>query len=149
MQTTETFRRVRGPWPGVPETRRRIMRANKPTDTTPELRVRKMLHGRGYRYRLHCESLPGRPDIVFPGRRAAIQIHGCFWHQHGCSRARLPKSRLEYWAPKFARNVERDRENETRLRQMEWRVLVLWECELSDLESVAQRIGQFLGPTRK
>ena len=147
METHDAFQRVKGPWPGVPESRRRVMRANKSCDTAPELQVRRMLHGMGYRFRLHRKDLPGRPDLAFPIRRAVIQINGCFWHQHpGCRHARLPKTRPEYWTSKFARNVERDRDNERRLAGMGWRVLVLWECELVNPDAVAQRAGHFLGP---
>lgn len=102
------------------------MQANKSKNTVPELLVRRLLHRMGYRFRLHRKDLPGRPDVVFPRRRAAIQIHGCFWHQHpGCAHARLPNSRRDYWAPKFVRNIERDRENERRLVENGWRLLVL------------------------
>jgi DNA mismatch endonuclease, patch repair protein len=120
------------------------MQANKSWHTAPELQVRKMLHNSGFR--LHRKDLPGQPDLTFPGRRAVIQIYGCFWHQHGCVQARMPKSRQDYWIPKFARNVERDRENERHLIETGWRVLVLWECELGNPDAVAQRVEQFLGP---
>jgi DNA mismatch endonuclease (patch repair protein) len=146
METRTTFKRVKGPWPGVSESRRRVMQANKPQDTVPELVVRRMLHRMGYRFRLHRKDLPDRPDLAFPGRRAAIQIYGCFWHQHECRQARMPKSRQEYWAPKFARNVERDCNNERLMEEMGWRLLVLWECELADLVAIAQRVELFLGP---
>ena len=147
MQSYESLRRARGPWPGVPDARRRVMQANGPKDTAPELLVRRMLHRMGYRFRLHRWDLPGRPDLVFPGRGVVIQIHGCFWHQHqGCRHARVPKSRQEYWGPKFAQNAERDRDNERRLGEMGWRVLVVWECELVDLDGVARRAKRVLGP---
>ena len=123
------------------------MQANGPKDTAPELLVRRMLHRMGYRFRLHRWDLPGRPDLVFPGRGVVIQVHGCFWHQHqGCRHARVPKSRQEYWGPKFAQNAERDRDNERRLGEMGWRVLVVWECELVDLDGVARRAKRVLGP---
>jgi DNA mismatch endonuclease (patch repair protein) len=142
-----TFKRVRGPWPGVSAERRKVMQANKPRDTAPEMQVRRMLHAMGYRFRLHCKDLPGRPDIVFPSRRAVIQVHGCFWHQHpGCAHAHVPNSRLDYWGPKFARNIERDRDNRQRLTDMGWRCLVLWECDLSNAAELAQRTAGFLGP---
>lgn len=150
MTTHSTFKRVRGPWPDVPAVRRRVMQANKPVNTAPELQVRRVLHRMGYRFRLHRKDLPGRPDLVFPSRRAVIQIHGCFWHQHlGCDQAHLPKSRQDYWIPKFKRNIERDRENECRLNEMGWRVLVVWECELVELSDLVKRIERFLGPPRK
>jgi DNA mismatch endonuclease (patch repair protein) len=123
------------------------MRANKAANTGPELELRRMLHGMGYRFRLHRRSLPGCPDMVFPGRTAIIQVHGCFWHQHeGCRDARRPKSRPDYWGPKLARNVERDRENERLLEAMGWRVLVVWECTLADREAITRTIVGFLGP---
>jgi DNA mismatch endonuclease Vsr len=140
-------KRLEGPWPDVPEARRRTMRANKATNTGPEMEVRRMLHAMGYRFRLHRRSLPGCPDLVFPARKAAIQVHGCFWHQHsGCRHAHLPKARVGYWGPKLARTVERDRENERRLGQIGWRVLVVWECALVDREAVSQATREFLGP---
>lgn len=107
------------------------MRAVKSKGTKPELKVRKLLHHAGYRYRLHRKDLPGNPDIVFPRRCAAIFIHGCFWHQHpGCRHADRPSSNNEYWTKKLNRNVERDERNIASLREMGWKALVLWECEL-------------------
>jgi len=126
------------------------MQANKSWDTAPEMLVRRVLHNAGYRFRLHRKDLPGRPDLSFPARRAVIQVHGCFWHQHaGCPKAHIPKSRKEYWVPKFARNIERDRDNERRLVELGWRVLVIWECELVDLDMVKRRAACFLGPPGK
>ena len=143
----KTFKRVRGPWPDVPAERRTVMRANKSWDTAPEMLVRRALHAKGYRFRLHRKDLPGRPDLAFPSRRIAIQVQGCFWHQHkGCAHAHLPKSRQEYWIPKFARNAERDSANEERLAAMGWRLLVLWECELADLSAAIARAELFIGP---
>lgn len=102
-------------------------------DTKPELRVRKALHAAGLRYRLHDRRLPGVPDLVFPGRRIALFVHGCFWHRHpGCSAARLPKSRREFWEPKLAGNVERDERNRAALEALGWTVMVIWECETRD-----------------
>ena len=149
MPVIKLLKRIERPWPDVSEARRRIMRANKASNTGPELELRRMLHGMGYRFRLHRRDLPGRPDLVFPGRKAVIQVHGCFWHQHpGCRHAHLPRSRTEYWSPKLARNVERDGENERRLEAMGWRVLVVWECALTDCDAVAARVRDFLGPPR-
>lgn len=99
-------------------------------DTKPEMRVRKALHAAGLRYRLHDRRLPGAPDLVFPSRRIVVFVHGCFWHCHpGCSAARMPKSRLEFWKPKLAGNVERDRRTQDELQALGWTVLVIWECE--------------------
>lgn len=129
--------------------RRRIMQAVRTAHTKPELAVRKMLHAHGYRYRLHAKNLPGRPDIVFPSRRKAVFIHGCFWHGHGCSKGRLPKSRLEYWGPKIERNQQRDSENAAELRTQGWDVATIWECELRTPDLVMVRLAGFLGPPRK
>lgn len=145
--TRGSFKRAKGPWPDVSPACRKVMAANKGANTAPELLVRRMLHAMGYRFRLHRRDLPGRPDIVFPSRRAVIHVHGCFWHQHkGCDQAHLPKSRLEYWIPKFEDNIRRDRENERRLAEMGWRVLVLWECELGGRGELGGRLTRFLGP---
>ena len=128
----------------TPEQRRRIMQAVKSKNTGPELTVRRLLHGMGYRYRLHRKDLPGKPDIVFVSRRKAIFVHGCFWHGHGCSKGRLPKSRLDYWQPKIAGNVARDRMKIDRLRSSGWDVLVVWQCEIADLDATAARLQNFV-----
>jgi DNA mismatch endonuclease (patch repair protein) len=112
------------------EQRHRIMAAVKGRHTGPELAVRRLLFAQGFRYRLHVPELPGRPDIVLPRWRVAIFVHGCFWHGHGCSKGRLPRSRQDFWADKIARNRERDRKNSRTLRRTGWRVLVVWQCEL-------------------
>lgn len=98
-------------------------------DTKPEMRVRKALFAGGYRYRLHRKDLPGTPDIVLPGRRVAIFVNGCFWHGHsGCSLAKVPRTRTEFWREKFESNRQRDRVAADALRVAGWRVLVVWEC---------------------
>ena len=130
------------------ETRSENMRRIKSIDTAPEMRVRRLCHSMGYRYRLHRKDLPGKPDLVFPSRRAVIFVHGCFWHQHDaadCKRASTPKSNSEYWQGKLARNVERDAKQITALQEAGWRVLVVWECETSDLSEVEARVSNFLG----
>lgn len=133
------------PWKDVPDARRRTMAAIKGKDTKPELALRRLLHGMGYRYRLHRRDLPGTPDIVFPSRRKVIEVRGCFWHQHhGCRRARLPATREGYWLPKLARNVERDCENEARLTARGWGQLVVWECEMVAPAAVLRRCAAFL-----
>ena len=129
----------------ISEQRRRIMRSVKTENTWPEMVVRRVLHGMGYRYRLHRKDLPGRPDIVFGPRRKIIFVHGCFWHGHGCPKGRLPKSRLDYWQPKIAANRERDRSKEGQLRAMGWSVLVVWQCETSDRDALALRLQEFVG----
>ena len=97
-------------------------------DTRPEMIVRRGLHARGFRYRLHDRRLPGRPDLVFPRRRAVILVHGCFWHGHHCPLFRWPKSQAEFWRQKITGNRERDAGNLGRLQALGWRVLVIWEC---------------------
>jgi DNA mismatch endonuclease (patch repair protein) len=117
-------------------------------DTKPEIIVRKLTHGMGYRYRLHVAALPGRPDLTFPSRRRVIFVHGCFWHRHpdpACKLARLPKSRLEFWRPKLEGNRARDIANQQRLAALGWRALVVWECETGDKAALATRIRSFLG----
>lgn len=108
-------------------------------DTKPEMRVRKELHAAGLRYRLHDRRLPGVPDLVFPSRRIALFVHGCFWHRHpGCAAARMPTSRLEFWGPKLAGNFERDKRNRAALKAAGWEVKVILECETRDPEIVAR-----------
>jgi DNA mismatch endonuclease (patch repair protein) len=117
-------------------------------DTKPELRVRRFLHAAGLRYRLHAKSLPGKPDLVFPARRLALFIHGCFWHRHQdseCRLARLPKSRLDFWQPKLEGNVIRDRRNALALEADGWRVLVVWECESRNPAKLAAIAEEILG----
>lgn len=135
------------PWADVDDATRSVMRGNRGRNTKPELRLRRALHAMGYRFRLHRRDLPGTPDIVFPSRHMAIQVHGCFWHQHeGCRHAVKPRTRSEYWLPKLARNIQRDRENEARLQDLGWRLLLVWECELADLQATLTRVIDFLGP---
>lgn len=119
------------------------MRRIRSKDSVPELFVRQLVHRLGYRYRLHNHQLPGRPDLVFAGRKKIIFVHGCFWHAHDCKIAHAPGSRQKYWTPKLLRNAQRDKDHQKRLRALGWRVQVLWECELSN-PSLAQRIKKFL-----
>ncbi|WP_370677397.1 very short patch repair endonuclease [Pleomorphomonas sp. PLEO] len=112
--------------------RSRQMSLVRSKDTKPELVVRRLLHGLGFRFRLHRRDLPGCPDIVLPRYKTAIFVHGCFWHQHGdptCWRSRIPKTRQDFWIPKLERNVARDREVMDELRALGWTVVVMWECE--------------------
>ena len=114
----------------------------------PELIVRSMVHRLGYRFRLHRQGMPGRPDLVLPRHRAVIFVNGCFWHWHAdlnCPIAGLPKSNLGYWEPKLARTRSRDREHATKLEAEGWRVLTIWECQLRHLDDVSNRIRAFLG----
>ncbi len=129
------------------ERRSANMSAIRSKDTAPELVVRRTAHRMGYRYRLHVNSLPGKPDLVFPSRLRAIFVHGCFWHQHPttkCADARCPSSNLRYWQPKLARNVARDLENTNRLKENGWRVLVIWDCETKNERQLAARLRRFL-----
>jgi DNA mismatch endonuclease (patch repair protein) len=117
------------------EERSRVMRRVKSADTKPEMRVRRWLHAQGFRFRLHRKDLPGKPDIVLRKYRTVVFVHGCFWHGHpGCKAADLPASNREYWQGKIGRNLERDARNQRLLEELEWRVIVVWECRLGDLE---------------
>ncbi len=131
------------------EQRSRTMRAVKGKDTGTEMRVRRMVHGMGYRYRLHRKDLPGKPDLVFGSRRKVIFVHGCFWHGHACKRGdRMPKENRRYWTKKIARNKERDWEHVSALKVNGWKVLVIWECETKDTERLEQRIQAYLTQQR-
>lgn len=115
------------------EKRSEVMSRVKGKDTKPELSVRRYLHARGLRYRLHSKGLPGKPDIVFPTRRVAVFIHGCFWHGHaGCKRATIPATRSEFWQAKIGANKERDINTVARLEAAGWTVVILWQCEISE-----------------
>lgn len=121
------------------------MRRIRKRDTKPELVVRRLAHALGFRFRLHRCDLPGTPDLVLPRHRSVIFVHGCFWHQHrGCRLARQPKTRLEYWLPKLARNVERDLRTRNALEAAGWRCLVVWECETRDGEALRGILRRFL-----
>ena len=120
-------------------------------DTKPEMRVRKLVHALGYRYRLHARDLPGRPDIIIKRRRKVIFVHGCFWHQHNCPMGnRIPKTRVGFWREKLEGNKKRDASIRRQLRKDGWSVLIIWECQTkpSNLDRLASRIVAFLeGPT--
>jgi DNA mismatch endonuclease, patch repair protein len=119
----------------------------KSKNTKPEYMVRRLAHSLGYRFRLHRKDLPGKPDLAFPSRKAVIFVHGCFWHVHpdpNCKDARAPKSRLEYWGPKLARNIARDAEHLSSLAERGWSSLVIWECETRDAKALAARLRKFL-----
>lgn len=128
--------------------RSEIMRAVKSKDTTPEMIVRRLVHGLGYRYRLHRKDLPGNPDIVLGPRRKAIFVNGCFWHRHDCPRgARQPKANAEYWQVKIARNVARDTASDVALKAGGWDVLTIWECETKagNRPELERRLREFIG----
>lgn len=117
------------------DNRSAIMRAVHREDTMPEILVRKAAHGLGLRFRLRGCGLPGRPDLVFPRWKTVVFVNGCFWHRHpGCKRATVPKTNARFWQQKFARNKRRDAANYARLQALEWRVIVLWQCEVKTLE---------------
>ena len=128
-----------------PARRSANMRAVKSRNTKPEMVVRSVAHRLGYRFRLHRTNLPGKPDIIFPSRRAVIFVHGCFWHMHRCARGALaPKTNAEFWMKKRARNVERDALQIHQLRKQGWRTLVIWECETKDISKLTSRLRGFL-----
>ena len=131
----------------TPEQRSALMARIGQKNTKPELAVRSLAHRLGYRFRLHRRGLPGTPDLVFPSRRKAVWVHGCFWHWHdACRCGRLPKSRTDYWRSRLLRNRERDAANLAALEAQGWRALVVWECEIRNLPAVETRLSNFLGP---
>ncbi len=121
----------------TPEQRRLVMSRIRGKDTKPEMILRRGLHARGLRYRLHGADLPGKPDMVFPRHLAVAFVHGCFWHGHGCSLFRWPKTRVTFWRTKINRNIERDRDALVALKAGGWRTLVVWECALRGRHSRA------------
>lgn len=129
-----------------PKERSARMSHIKGKDTKPELSLRKVLHGLGFRYRLHVADLPGKPDLVFPKYKTVVFVHGCFWHSHiGCKIATTPKSNTEFWIEKFEKNKERDARAKKALEDAGWTALVVWECELSSMKKAletGQRIGE-------
>ncbi|MDE2060618.1 MAG: DNA mismatch endonuclease Vsr [candidate division NC10 bacterium] len=119
-------------------------------DTSPEKTVRSLVHGLGYRFRLHRRDLPGQPDIVLPRLRAVIFVHGCYWHRHkGCRYAYTPKTRIEFWQRKFDDNVARDKQALKSLRKRGWRILLAWECQLSNKKALANRVIRFLAESER
>jgi DNA mismatch endonuclease (patch repair protein) len=127
------------------EKRSAVMARIKARDTKPELMVRRLLWRLGARYRLDRRDLPGRPDIVMPGRKLAVFVHGCFWHGHDCARgARVPKANRDYWTGKIGRNRARDIETRAKLEALGWRVDVVWECDLKDAAALERRLAALL-----
>ena len=122
------------------------MAAIKGANTKPEELVRKYLFSKGFRYRKNVRSLPGSPDVVLPKYKTVIFVNGCFWHMHGCSRSRLPKSNLDYWKPKLEKNLQRDKIEYEELKSLGWKIIIVWECELKkkvqaqNLERIKQTI---------
>lgn len=132
-----------------PRERSERMRRIKGRSTKPETAVRRLLYRMGFRTRIHAKDLPGRPDIIFRSRKKVIFVHGCFWHRHpGCSLARMPKSRLDFWRPKLEGNRERDLRNQEALAQLGWSVLVVWECEIRDVDALKARLLAFLNENK-
>lgn len=129
------------------EVRSRMMSGIRSRDTGPEVRLRRELHALGHRFRLHVRELPGSPDIVMPRRKAAIQVHGCFWHRHlGCKYATTPNSRIEFWQTKFASNQLRDARNLAELQSLGWRTAIIWECCVRgpDISQMVCRLDMWL-----
>jgi DNA mismatch endonuclease (patch repair protein) len=127
------------------EKRSAIMSRVRSSNTNPEIRVRKILHRLGYRFRLHRRDLPGTPDIVLPAYDSVILVHGCFWHRHdGCRDSSMPTTRIRFWKKKFAENVTRDSKKTAALQSLGWKVLIVWECELRDEGVLAGKLKRFL-----
>ena len=125
----------------VSEQRSRNMSAIKSKNTKPEIKVRKVLHSMGYRFRLHAKDLPGSPDIVLPKYKTVIFVHGCFWHRHeNCKYASTPKTRKEFWNKKFTENKKRDSEIQEKIKILDWRSVVIWECETKNMENLRDKI---------
>ena len=125
----------------VSEQRSRNMSAIKSKNTKPEIKVRKVLHSMGYRFRLHSKDLPGSPDIVLPKYKTVIFVHGCFWHRHqNCKYASTPKTRQEFWNKKFNENINRDKLNQENLSSKGWKIIVVWECEIKDKDFDLNRL---------
>ncbi len=130
----------------APDRRSLLMQAVKREDTAPEIALRSLLHRLGYRFRLHRRNLPGTPDIVLPARHTVVFVNGCFWHGHGCSIGKLPKSRLDFWEPKIEANKARDASRQAELINLGWSVIVVWQCELRDMPTLTERLTKLLGP---
>ena len=114
-------------------------------DTKPERIVRSVLHGQGYRFRLHRKDLPGKPDIVLPKYKTVIFVHGCFWHRHkGCKYAYMPKTRQDFWKTKFNSNMKRDKNVQKQLTLIGWKILIIWECELSKIKTLMNKLENHL-----
>lgn len=125
-----------------PERRSWLMSRVASKHTSPELRVRRLAHAIGLRFRLHRKDLPGKPDLALPKHRTVIFVHGCFWHRHpGCPKASSPKSRVAFWQDKFAANVARDAAAKEALEKMGWRVITIWECETKDERTLRHRLA--------
>ncbi len=128
----------------TPEQRRRNMSAIRSKDTTPEMIVRKLVHGMGYRYRLHRKDLPGKPDLVFPRMKKIVFVNGCYWHMHNCKYGKVvPKTNAKFWRDKRTSTVTRDKKNIQQLKKLGWDVLVVWECQTNVLPIIKREISHF------
>ena len=119
------------------QTRSRMMSGIRGKNTRPEIMIRKSLHSRGFRYRLHPKDLPGKPDITLPKYRVAVFVNGCFWHCHGCQLFKWPKTRKRFWRTKLTQNAARDKTNTETLMKLGWRVLIIWECSIKNRDATA------------
>ena len=127
------------------EKRSWVMSRVRGRETSPEIKVRSLTHKLGYRFRLHRKNLPGKPDLVFSFRKKVIFVHGCFWHGHDCPRGqRTPKTNTGYWVEKIRKNIERDAKSQSELQSLGWSVLVIWECEIKNLDKIACKINGYL-----
>lgn len=121
------------------------MAAVRSKDTKPEMMIRRLVYSMGYRYKLHSDALPGKPDLVFSSKKKVVFVHGCFWHGHnGCNKAQLPKSRTDFWQDKIENNVRRDKRVKRALNRKGWRYLIIWQCQINNLEKVKAKIYTFL-----
>jgi DNA mismatch endonuclease (patch repair protein) len=129
----------------TPGQRSENMRRIRSRDTSPEMIVRRLIHGMGYRYRLHSPKLPGRPDLALTRLRKIVDVRGCFWHKHdGCPDSHIPRSRANYWRPKLLGNRKRDLVNTQKLKALGWKVLIIWECDTKEAKRLVARIRRFL-----
>jgi len=126
------------------EQRSKNMSRVKNKNTAPELTARKILYRLGFRFRLHRRDLPGNPDIVLPRHKKIIFVHGCFWHGHSCPKGKRPSTRQGFWDQKLDRNIERDRNNIAELQKLGWQVLIVWECEIKDLQKLEETLLDFM-----
>jgi len=126
------------------EKRSNIMSHISGKETKPEILVRKFVFANGFRFRKNVKDLPGKPDVVLPKYKTVIFIHGCFWHGHTCKRGALPESNNEFWAKKIGGNVERDKKNITELQKHGWKVIVIWQCEIKNVELQKERLSKLL-----
>ena len=126
--------------------RSKNMTSIKSKNTGPELVIRKLLHSKGYRFKIHDKKLPGKPDIVMPKRKVVVNVHGCYWHYHGCSRSNIPKTQTGYWVDKLENNKRRDFQNKRKLKKLGWRVIDVWECTLKkkNLEKTFNKLERLI-----